>query len=103
MNENGLRKFRFSDEEFNMDVRKINAMSYLPVHLIQRVWNLLEKDLKSRKSRSLPVFDHFSKYLVRGYTNSRGQEVPPKWGPEMWSVYRKVLENRTRTTDKLEA
>ena len=103
MNENGLRKFRFSDEEFNMDVRKINAMSYLPVHLIQRVWNLLEKDLKDRKSRSLPVFDHFSKYLVRGYTNSRGQEVPPKWGPEMWSVYGKVLENRTRTTDKLEA
>ena len=51
----------------------------------------------------MPVFDHFSKYLVRGYTNSKGEQVPPKWGPQMWSVYGKVLENRTRNTDKLEA
>ena len=66
MNENGLRKYSFNDEDFNMDIRKINAMSYLPVHLIPQVWNLLEKDLKDRRSKGLPVFDHFSKYLVRG-------------------------------------
>ena len=103
VNENGLRKHRFNDEDFNMDLRKINAMSYLPVQLIPQVWKLLEKDLKDRSSKSLPVFDHFSKYLVLGYTNSKGDQVPPKWGPQMWSVYGKVLENRTRTTDKLEA
>ena len=91
VNENGLRKYSFNDEDFNMDIRKINAMSYLPVHL------------KDRRSKGLPVFDHFSKYLVRGYTNSKGEQVPPKWGPQMWSVYGKVLESRTRTTDKLEA
>ena len=86
-----------------MDVRKINAMAYLPVSLIPPVWKLLEKNLKERKSKSLPVFEHFSKHLVSGYTNNSGQLVPPKWGSQMWSVYGKVLENRTRTTDKLEA
>ena len=86
-----------------MDLRKINATAYLPVSLILPVWNMLEEDLKERNSRAMPVFNHFSKYLVRGYTNTNGVVIPPKWGPEMWSVYGKVLEGRTRTTDKLEA
>ena len=74
-------------------------MTYLPVSLILPVWNLLEKDLKERNSKAMPVFAHFDKYLVRGYTNSKSDLVPPKWGPQMWSVYGKVLEERTRTTE----
>ena len=100
---NGLRKYSFTDEDFNLDRRKINAMAYIPVSLFQPVWTMLETDLKERKSKTMPVFNHFDKYLVRGYTNAAGVHVPPKWGPEMWSVYSKVLEERTRTTDKLEA
>ena len=100
---NGLRKYSFTDEDFNLDRRKINAMAYTPVSLFQPVWPMLESDLKERKSKAMPVFNHFDKYLVRGYTNAAGNHVPPRWGPEMWSVYSKVLEGRTRTTDKLEA
>ena len=100
---NGLRKYSFTDEDFNLDRRMINAMAYTPVSLFQLVWTMLEYDLKERKSKAMPVFNHFDKYLVRGYTNAAGNHVPPRWGPEMWSVYSKVLEGRTRTTDKLEA
>ena len=60
-------------------------------------------DLPNIKITTRALFNCFDKYLVRGYTNAAGVHVPPKWGPEMWSVYSKVLEERTRTTDKPEA
>ena len=53
---NGLRKFSFSDESFNLDRRKIDAMAYIPVSLFQGVWTMLETDLKERSSRAKPVF-----------------------------------------------
>ena len=67
---NGLRKYSFTDEDFNLDRRKINAMAYTPVSLFQPVWTMLESDLKERNSKAMPVFNHFDKYLVRGYTNA---------------------------------
>jgi hypothetical protein len=80
-----------------MDIRKTNAMTPLPVHFIPQVW----KYLKDRNSKGLPVFDHFSKYLFRGYTNSKWEQVQSKWRSEMWSIYCKVLWSKTRITDKL--
>jgi hypothetical protein len=64
---NGLRKYSFTDEDFNLDRRMINAMAYTPVSLFQPVWTMLESDLKERKSKAMPVFNHFDKYLVRWY------------------------------------
>ena len=86
-----------------MDVRKINAMAFVPLSMMLPVWNMIESHLKGRNTKAMPIFEHFDKYLMRGYTNASGVLIPPKWGPEMWSVYGKVLEGRTRTTDKLEA
>ena len=94
------------DARVNSVTPTLKALTKEPKNWLQDPASTLIFQSYSQDARGnsvMPVFNHFDKYLVRGYTNAAGHHVPPRWGPEMWSVYKKVLENQTRTTDKLEA
>ena len=101
--DSGLKRESFNNEEFNEDIRMIDAQCYLPPNLVKPVFKELKKDLIQRKSKALPVAENWSKYLINGYVNNKGDKIEPAWDPSEWSVYERVMRGRTRTTGKLEA
>ena len=99
----GLKCHTFNNEEFNEDVRMLDACCFVPPAIVKPVFNELKKDFEKRNSKALPVLQNISKYLVNGYINKKGEKVDPAWSPSEWSVYKRVMRRRTRTTDKIEA
>ena len=54
-------------------------MAFVPVSMMLPVWNMIKSHLKGRNTKAMPIFEHFDKYLMRGYTNASGVLIPPKW------------------------
>ena len=98
-----LKCYTFSNEEFNEDIRMLDACCFLPPDIVKPVFNELKNDFVKRNSKALPILENVDKYLVNGYINKRGEQVDPAWYPSEWSVYERVMRRRTRTTDKIEA
>ncbi|XP_068235676.1 uncharacterized protein [Palaemon carinicauda] len=95
----GLKNEYSTNENFSLNIRKIEALAFLPANEIEDAWLQLKQ--------TIPVVNYFDENYVRGKVRRilRGQEMryPPLFPPALWSVYDRVEGSVPRTQNKVEA
>ena len=76
---------------------------YLPVEDIPRAFSLVSKMLEEKESNAVKLLPRLSKYFVVGYERPNDKKkIAPRFPPDMWSCYQRVLEDKPSTTNFLE-
>ena len=99
----GLRKLVFTSPIFNHHCRMINALATVPLKYVQKAFEKLQSHFETIKSSTLPILEYWEKGLVKGYiVEETRTRIPPKWKPEEWNIYEKIIKKEETSTCKLE-
>ena len=100
----GLRKLIFSSPTFNHHCRMINALATVSLKYLDKAFEKLRTHFQNIKSSAVPILEYWEKTLVKGYiVEETRTRILPKWKPEEWNIYEKIIKKEDTSTCKLEA
>ncbi|XP_026814067.1 uncharacterized protein LOC113554427 [Rhopalosiphum maidis] len=101
----GLSSKYTNDVEFNLLTKRLPAMAFLPINMIQESWILL-KSLFGDTDEKKNLLKYFEETYVIGKSEirlrgkpKRDNYNPPFFPPEMWSVSERLIQDLPRTTN----
>ena len=82
----------------------INALATVPLKYLDKAFEKLQTHFQNIKSSAVPVLEYWEKTLVKGYiVEETRTRILPKWKPEEWNIYEKIIKKEDTSTCKLEA
>lgn len=98
----GLATQYGEDEEFQLQLKQLQSLAFLPVDKIPEAFMLLKEQMPPNASRVVKYFeDNYVLGRLRERTRSQVR-LPPMFPPEMWSVYDSRDHGIPRTQNRLE-
>uniref|UniRef100_A0A914H6Z3 MULE transposase domain-containing protein n=1 Tax=Globodera rostochiensis TaxID=31243 RepID=A0A914H6Z3_GLORO len=98
--ENLLQRYN-ADPNFADTVRMVTSIAFVPVCDLTAAVNALDVEFQNTPEMG-PILD----WLMNNYTGrprADGSRTQPRFGPEMWNVYERTLNNDDRTNNYAEA
>ena len=97
-----MKKRYFSDEEFQIDVRKILSLPFIPASDIVKRFDELQDFLQTSKSDAVPLLKRIEDFYLKGEIKENGERSKPRFPPDMWCMVDNLAENLPCTTNFLE-
>lgn len=103
----GLATMYKRDEEFRKHCGMVDALAFLPLHLVEEGMTYLKDNLPENLT---DLLDYFDAYYVNGKyrrigsdeNNIRFRKLPPMYPPAVWNVNESTLNNCNRTNNIVE-
>ena len=102
LNEFNLKREYFANSDFQEDVRKILSLPFVPESDMERRFDDIKWFLETTESKAVKLLPRLEIYYVKGKKRSKGERLPPRFPPSMWSMVDNVCQSLPCTTNFLE-
>lgn len=104
MKELGLVGIISSSLEYQIQLKMIRSLAYVPLDFIEDTFRLMKENFPIQFQ---PLLSYFDKNYVSGEikTTSTGREyiVKPRYSPKLWNIHEQFINNHQSTTNRAES
>ncbi|CAF1653034.1 unnamed protein product, partial [Didymodactylos carnosus] len=95
----GLQNRHVNDDDFRLNVKKLMALAFVPVHDVVRAYTTIVANFDDAADR---LHEYFDKVCIEEKKTQSSARKKPQFAHQLWNVYDRVVHNSPRSNNAVE-